>query len=28
VRMPDSKDTRRALTSIAHLAQHLQSRSP
>ncbi len=23
VRMPDSKDTRRALTSIAHLAQHL-----
>ena len=28
VRMPDSKDTRRALTSIAHLAQHLQTRSP
>ncbi|MDM0041724.1 phosphopantetheine-binding protein [Variovorax sp. J22G21] len=28
VRMPDSKDTRRALTSIAHLAQHLQARSP
>ena len=24
VRMPDSKDTRRALSSIAHLAQHLQ----
>jgi len=24
VRMPDSKDTRRALTSIAHLAQHLR----
>jgi acyl carrier protein len=23
LRMPDSKDTRRALTSIAHLAQHL-----
>jgi acyl carrier protein len=23
VRMPDSKETRRALTSIAHLAQHL-----
>jgi acyl carrier protein len=23
VRMPDSKDTRRALSSIAHLAQHL-----
>jgi len=23
VRMPDSKDTRRALASIAHLAQHL-----
>lgn len=23
VRMPDSKDTRRALTSIAHLAAHL-----
>ncbi|MGJ7497428.1 acyl carrier protein [Variovorax sp. RT4R15] len=28
VRMPDSKDTRRALTSIAHLAQHLQARGP
>ncbi|MDM0058086.1 acyl carrier protein [Variovorax fucosicus] len=28
VRMPDSKDTRRALTSIAHLAQHLQARNP
>ena len=25
VRMPDSKDTRRALTSIAHLAQHLNA---
>jgi acyl carrier protein len=24
VRMPDSKDTRRALSSIAHLAQHLR----
>jgi acyl carrier protein len=24
LRMPDSKDTRRALTSIAHLAQHLR----
>lgn len=23
VRMPDSKETRRALTSITHLAQHL-----
>ena len=23
LRMPDSKDTRRALTSIAHLAEHL-----
>ncbi|MGY4830263.1 acyl carrier protein [Sphaerotilaceae bacterium SBD11-9] len=23
VRMPDSKETRRALSSIAHLAQHL-----
>ena len=23
VRMPDSKETRRALTSIAHLAQHI-----
>jgi acyl carrier protein len=23
LRMPDSKETRRALTSIAHLAQHL-----
>ncbi|MET3495763.1 acyl carrier protein [Variovorax boronicumulans] len=23
VRMPDSKETRRALTSIAHLAEHL-----
>jgi len=26
VRMPDSKETRRALTSIAHLAQHLSER--
>ena len=26
VRMPDSKDTRRALSSIAHLAQHLRER--
>ena len=25
VRMPDSKDTRRALASIAHLAQHLHA---
>ena len=25
VRMPDSKDTRRALTSIAHLAEFLRS---
>lgn len=24
VRMPDSKETRRALTSITHLAQHLR----
>lgn len=24
VRMPDSKETRRALTSIAHLAEHLR----
>jgi acyl carrier protein len=24
VRMPDSKDTRRALSSIAHLADHLR----
>lgn len=27
VRMPDSKDTRRALASIAHLARHLQERA-
>lgn len=27
VRMPDSKDTRRALTSIAHLARHLSASS-
>ena len=26
VRMPDSKDTRRALTSLANLAEHLASR--
>ena len=26
VRMTDSKETRRALTSIAHLAQHLMQR--
>jgi acyl carrier protein len=26
VRMPDSKETRRALSSIAHLAQHLRER--
>ena len=26
VRMTDSKETRRALTSIAHLAQHLSER--
>jgi acyl carrier protein len=25
LRMPDSKDTRRALSSIAHLAQHIQA---
>jgi len=25
VRMPDSKDTRRALSSVAHLAQHLRA---
>jgi acyl carrier protein len=25
VRMPDSKETRRALTSIAHLAEHLKA---
>jgi acyl carrier protein len=24
VRMPDSKETRRALTSLAHLAEHLR----
>lgn len=28
VRMPDSKDTRRALTSIAHLAEHLRQLAP
>lgn len=28
VRMPDSKDTRRALTSIAHLAEHLRQQAP
>ena len=28
VRMPDSKDTRRALTSIAHLAEHLSASRP
>ncbi|MBL0730708.1 phosphopantetheine-binding protein [Piscinibacter sp. HJYY11] len=28
VRMPDSKDTRRALTSIAHLAEHLKLHAP
>ncbi|HEY0819851.1 MAG TPA: phosphopantetheine-binding protein [Rhizobacter sp.] len=28
VRMPDSKDTRRALTSIAHLAAHLRQHAP
>ncbi|MBX3627961.1 MAG: acyl carrier protein [Rhizobacter sp.] len=28
VRMPDSKDTRRALTSIAHLAEHLRQHAP
>ncbi|MEO8154187.1 MAG: phosphopantetheine-binding protein [Rhizobacter sp.] len=27
LRMPDSKETRRALTSIAHLAQHLAQHS-
>jgi acyl carrier protein len=26
VRMPDSKETRRALTSLAHLADHLAAR--
>lgn len=26
VRMPDSKDTRRALTSLQHLAEHLRAR--
>ena len=26
VRMPDSKETRRALTSLAHLAEHLAAR--
>jgi acyl carrier protein len=26
VRMPDSKETRRALTSLAHLADHLTAR--
>lgn len=25
VRMPDSKDTRRALTSLQHLAEHLRA---
>jgi acyl carrier protein len=28
VRMPDSKETRRALTSIAHLAAHLNASRP
>lgn len=28
VRMPDSKETRRALTSIAHLAAYLGARRP
>jgi acyl carrier protein len=28
VRMPDSKDTRRALSSIAHLAEHLRQHAP
>lgn len=28
VRMADSKDTRRALSSIAHLAAHLQQHAP
>ncbi|MET0334903.1 MAG: phosphopantetheine-binding protein [Rhizobacter sp.] len=28
LRMPDSKDTRRALTSIAHLAEHLRQHVP
>jgi acyl carrier protein len=26
VRMPDSKDTRRAFASVAHLAEHLRAR--
>jgi acyl carrier protein len=26
VRMPDSKETRRAMTSLAHLAEHLAAR--
>lgn len=28
VRMPDSKETRRALASIAHLAAHLREHAP
>lgn len=28
VRMPDSKDTRRAMTSLAHLADHLLAHAP
>ncbi|KQV83111.1 acyl carrier protein [Rhizobacter sp. Root1221] len=28
VRMPDSKDTRRALSSVAHLAEFLRTRRP
>jgi acyl carrier protein len=28
LRMPDSKDTRRALSSIAHLAEHLRQHVP
>ncbi len=28
VRMPDSKDTRRALSSISHLADHLRQHAP
>lgn len=28
VRMPDSKETRRALTSLAHLADHLSAHRP
>jgi acyl carrier protein len=28
VRMPDSKETRRAMASLAHLAEHIAARRP